>query len=93
MEFPQCHEWANKDDGRALCLERDVGHSQGEVSFGMERGQEPSPFLAIRFLSHSCLGPQEFCKDQAGFLQHPTVPPPPAPDTQHPFALASARSH
>lgn len=36
-----------------------------------DRSIGPSSLLAIRFLLHSCLGPEEFFKAQAGFLQCP----------------------
>lgn len=83
LEFPQCHEWANKDDGVALCLERDVITARVSCDLGWrgDRSNGPSSVLAIRFLSHSCLKPEEFCKDQIGFLQHPTAATTPAPDT------------
>lgn len=56
----------------------DTARVSCDLGWRGDRSNGPSSVLAVWFLSHSSLRPEEFCKDQVGFF---LLLPPPAPDT------------
>lgn len=79
------------------CAQRrmwDTARVSSDLGWRGDRSNGPCSVLPIRFLSHSCLRPEEFCKDPFGFLQHPMAATTSCPShARHLFTLASARSY